>query len=458
MEAPAIYDVIVLGGGPGGYSAAEKAAAAGLSTLCVEEKALGGTCLNEGCIPTKALLYSGKTYLHAKEGAVYGVTADNVALDHSAVIDRKDAIVKKLVGGVAATLRSKKARVVNARGSIEGKGADGYRIAADGEVYTAKNLIIATGSSCTVPPIPGLTDGLSSGFVLTNREFLDMRELPESMAVLGGGVIGLEMATYLAMAGVKVTVLEMMDHIAGPTDTDLGLALKKHLERMGMTFLLGAKVTGIGEGTVLYEEAGAGKELTAEKVLLAIGRRPNTEGLDLASIQVETNRGAVIVDEHMKTSAPNVYAIGDVTAKSMLAHTAYRQADVAVNTILGKADRMRYSAIPSVIYTVPELASAGETEASAKASGKNVRVIKLPMAYSGRYLVENEESDGIMKLVFDADKNTLIGAQFLCDHSSEFIGICSAFIEMELTASDIAEVILPHPTVAEIIREAVNQY
>ena len=451
------YDVIVIGGGPGGYSAAEKAGAAGLKTLCIEGRSLGGTCLNEGCIPTKALLYSGKMYVHAKEGAVYGVHAKDVTIDHNAVIDRKNKVVKTLVSGVAATLKSKKVEVVKANGKITGKGAEGYTVEADGQVYEGKNLIIATGSVTTVLPIPGLEDGLKSGFVLTNRELLDMRELPKSLVVLGGGVIGLEMATYLAMVGVEITVIEMLDHIAGNTDKDLVAMLQKSCEKMGMKFMLSSKVTEVKKDSVVYEKDGQVTELKADKVLLSIGRRANTDGLGLENIGVETNRGAVITDEQMKTNIPNVYAIGDVNAKIMLAHTAYREADVAVNTILGKKDRMRYDAIPSVIYTLPELSSVGETEESAKAKGLVVQVVKLPMAYSGRYLVENAGEQGVMKLVFNKKYNTLIGAQFLCNYSSEFIATCAAFIEMEMTADDIKEVVMPHPTVCEIIREAVCQ-
>ena len=452
------YDVIVIGGGPGGYSAAEKAGAAGLKTLCIEGRSLGGTCLNEGCIPTKALLYSGKMYLHAKEAAAYGVHADNVTIDHNAVIDRKNKVVKTLVSGVGATLKSKKVEVVNANGTITGKGAEGYIVEADGKAYEGKNLIIATGSVTTVLPIPGLKEGLESGFVLTNRELLDLRDLPKSLVVLGGGVIGLEMATYLAMVGVKVTIVEMLDHIAGNTDKDMVAILQKSCEKMGMTFELSAKVTEVKKDGVVYEKDGKVNELKADKVLLSIGRRANTDGLGLDAIGVETNRGAVVTDEQMKTNVPNVYAIGDANAKIMLAHTAYREADVAVNTILGKKDIMRYDAIPSVIYTMPEISSVGETEESAKAKGMDVKVIKLPMVYSGRYLVENEGEQGIMKLVFNKKYDTLVGAQFACNYSSEFVATCAAFIEMELRAEDIAQVVMPHPTVCEIIREAVNQY
>lgn len=452
------YDVIVLGGGPGGYLAAERAAQAGLKTACIEDLHLGGTCLNEGCIPTKTLLNSGKLFTHAKNSASYGVHAENVTIDHNAVIDRKEQVIKTLVGGVAATLKACKVDVISARGIITGRTAEGTTVEADGKAYTAKNLIIATGSSCAVPPIAGLKEGLTSGFVLTNKEMLNLRELPRKLVVLGGGVIGLEMATYYAMAGVDTTVIEMLDHIGGPIDADMVKILQKNCEAVGMHFLLQSRVSGIQDNTVIYEKDGKVCKIETDKVLLSIGRRPNGDTFGAENIGLMMDRGAVVSDEHMRTNIPGVYAVGDVNGKAMLAHTAYREAEVAVNHILGKRDRMRYNAIPSVLYTVPELSAVGETEASAKAKGMDVKVVKLPMVYSGRYVAENQGGDGICKVVFDKATDTIVGAQALANYSSEFIVSVATFMEMEMTADDIKEIVFPHPTVSEILREAVCQY
>lgn len=453
-----IYDLIVIGGGPGGYLAAERAGQAKLKTLCMEERHLGGTCLNEGCIPTKTLLHSGKLFSHAKHSEAYGVHVQNVTIDHNAVIDRKEKVIHTLVSGVAAGLKASHVEVVDAKGIITGRSAEGYTVEANGAVYTAKNLIVATGSSCAVPPIPGLKEGLASGFVPTNKEMLELRQLPEHLVVLGGGVIGLEMATYYAMAGVNTTVVEMMDHIGGPSDRDMVKILQKNCEAEGMHFLLNAKVTEVKSGAVIYEQGGKTCELPADKVLLSIGRRPNSAGFGLENIGVMMERGAVVTNERMQTNVPGVYAVGDVNGKAMLAHTAYREAEVAVNNILGKRDRMRYNAIPSVLYTVPELSSVGETEESAKAKGYDVKVIKIPMSYSGRYIAENEGGNGICKLVFDKAHDTLLGAQVLANSSSEFIVAAGICIELELTAADMKELVFPHPTVAEILREAVCKY
>ena len=275
---------------------------------------------------------------------------------------------------------------------------------------------------------------------------------------LGGGVIGLEMATYYAMADVDTTVVEMQDHIGGPSDRDMVKILQKNCEAEGMHFLLNAKVTEIREGSVIYEQGGKTCTLPADKVLLSIGRKPNTAGIGLENVGVLTERGAIVTDERMQTNVPGIYAVGDANGKAMLAHTAYREAEVAVNNILGKRDRMRYQAIPSVLYTVPELSSVGETEESAKAKGYDVKVVKLPMSYSGRYVAENQGGDGICKLVFDKRTKTLLGAQALANYSSEFIIAAGICMELELTVADMKEIVFPHPTVAEILREAICKY
>jgi len=343
------YDLIVLGGGPAGYLASERAGHAGLSVLCIEERSVGGVCLNEGCIPTKTLLYSAKIYDGAAHGEKYGVTVDGIKIDHAKVIARKDKVVKTLVAGVSAALRANHVTLVNGRGVITGKSEEGYTVEANGETHVGKRLLIATGSSPAVPPIPGLKEGIAAGFVCTNREILALTEKPEHLVVIGGGVIGLELASYFTSIGSKVTVIEMLDHIAGENDPELVALLKKNFEKRGVTFQLSAKVTEVTANAVKYDKDGVVTEVACDKVLLSIGRRANTSGIGLESIHVLTERGAVVTDVHMKTNQPEVYAAGDVNGKSMLAHTAYREAEVAVNTMLGKKDTMRYEAVPGVI-------------------------------------------------------------------------------------------------------------
>lgn len=452
------YDLIIIGGGPGGYLAAERASGAGLSTLLFEERSLGGVCLNEGCIPTKTLLYSAKLFDGAAHGERYGVTAEGLKLDHARVVARKDKVVKTLVAGVKGALKACGAEVVNARAEITGRSADGFTVSANDTEYTAKRLLIATGSSPAVPPIAGLKEALEAGFAVTNRELLSLSEIPARLVVIGGGVIGLEMASYFRTAGSEVTVIEMLDHIAGENDRELVSILQKGYEKKGIKFLTGCRVTSVGNGAVSYDDGAGEKTLEADKALLSIGRRANSAGIGLEAIGVLTERGAVVTDEHMRTNVVNVYAAGDVNGRSMLAHTAYREAEVAVNDMLSKRDRMNYSVVPSVIYTSPELASVGETEATAAAKGLNVSVIKLPMRFSGRYLAENEGGDGVFKLLVDNVKRTVVGAQALGSYASEFIVAAGMLVDMMTPVERIKEFVFPHPTVGEIIREAIFKY
>ncbi len=450
-----IYDLIVLGGGPAGYNAAERAGKAGLKTVVIEKRALGGVCLNEGCIPSKSLLYSGKIFDYAHHGDLYGVTFDGASIDQKKVIERKNRVVKTLVSGIGSKMKKAKVKVVDAEGYIEGRDENGFNVKAGGEVYTGKQMLIATGSMPVVPPIPGLRENLETGFVMTNREILDLTEIPGELVVIGGGVIGLEMASYFNSVGSHVTVIEMLDHIAGPTDKGISKILLGNYTKKGVDFKLGCKVTAVGDGKVTFEEDGKTQSVKADKVLCSIGRRAVTQGYGLENLNVALDRGAIITDEFMKTNVAGLYAAGDVNGKIMLAHTAYREGEVAVNNILGKRDRMRYNAIPSVIYTNPEVGSVGETEESAKAKGLDVEVKTVSMLYSGRYLAENEGGDGICKLIVDKKYDRLIGVHMIANYASEIIYGAAMMIETEMKLDNIKEVVFPHPTVCEVIREAL---
>lgn len=453
-----MYDLAIIGGGPGGYVAAERAGAAGLKTVLFERKSLGGVCLNEGCIPTKTLLYSAKVYNYAVNGDHYGVYAKEPNFNYGEIVSRKDKVVRKLVAGVKAAMKAGKIEVVAEQAMIKGRSAEGVTVIAADKEYVAKNLLVCTGSEAAVPPFPGLKE--AGDVIVTNREILSLKEQPKELVVIGGGVIGMEFAAFFSTLGTKVTVVEMLPKILGPLDDEISAMLQKIYAKRGIEFCLRCKVTGIEGNTVVYEDPeGKVCRVSGDKILVSVGRRANISGFGLENTGVEMllNRGGkpcgIKVDEHMRTNVPNIYAAGDVTGFSMLAHTASREGEVAVNNILGKQDHMRYEAIPGVVYTNPEVAGVGLTEEQAKASGKEYEVLKLPMAYSGRFVAENEGGEGICKIIVGKKHHEVLGMHMLGNPCSEIIQSACIAIEMEMTVEQLKEVVFPHPTVSEIIKE-----
>lgn len=451
------YDLIVLGGGPAGYLACERAGKSGLKTLLIEKEHIGGVCLNKGCIPTKTFLYSAKIKDSAQHGEKYGVNAKDITFDHKTVVKRKNKIVKTLTSSVRHAVEKAGCTIVAAEGMIRGKSAAGYEIEANSKVYTGKRLLIATGSRPSIPPIKGLEEGLSSGFVLTSAQMLQIKDVPKTLVIIGGGVIGMEMASYFHSAGSDVTVVEMLPRIGGAIDADIGRLLQKEYEAKGIQFSLESGVTEIRKDRVVYSKGDDTCEIKADKVLLSVGRTPHTKGLGLEHIGVGVERHRIQIDEYCMTNVPNVYAAGDVNGISMLAHTAYRQAEVAVNHMLGKPDSMNYHAIPSVIYTNPEVACVGETAQSARDKGMDVMEKTIPMNYSGRYMAENEGGRGIIKIVVDNRLGTLCGVHIIGNYASEIIMSAGIMIEKMLSIDEIKALVFPHPTVSEVIREAIFQ-
>lgn len=445
------YDVAIIGGGPAGYTAAEKAAKGGLSTVLFEKNALGGVCLNEGCVPTKTLLYSAKTYDQIKHASKYAVSAENPTFDYPKIIARKNKVVKKLTAGIRMKMKESGVEVVAGEAIIQGKTAEGDLLIQCGEqVYEAKNLLVCTGSESVIPPISGVNETE----YWTSREALQSKELPASLIIIGGGVIGMEFASFFNSMGTEVLVVEMLDKILGPMDKELSDMLQAEYAKRGVKFYLGHKVTGIHGSEVTIEKDGESFTLHGEKVLLSVGRRPITKGFGLETLALEPFRNGIKVNEYMQTSLPNVYACGDITAFSLLAHTAVSEAEVAIDHILGKSRAMSYKAIPGVVYTNPEIAGVGKTEEELKASGTPYQVKKIPMAFSGRFVAENEMGNGVCKLIL-AEDGTLIGAHLLGNPASELIVIAGIAIEKGMKAEEIKSFVFPHPTVGEIIKEAL---
>ncbi len=455
-----MYDLAIIGGGPGGYTAAERAGAAGLSVVLFEEKELGGVCLNEGCIPTKTLLYSAKVFDYARHADLYGVSVEGASFDYSKILKRKTKVVRKLVGGVKLKMKNSGVTVVGGEAVIAGPVAGGFVVSCGGTEYVASRLLICTGSEAVVPPIPGIKD--AGDVIVTNREILALEEPPAELVVIGGGVIGMEFASFFNSIGSKVTVIEMMPKILGPMDSEISELLQKQYAKKGVEFHLGCKVTGIEGDTVVYEDPeGNVCRVHGDKILVSVGRRARLEGYGLETLGVSlalTPAGrpyGIKVDDRMRTDVPGVYAAGDATGFSLLAHTAVREAEVAVNDILGRDDKMSYKAIPGVVYTNPEVAGVGLTQDEAARKGIDVTVLKLPMAYSGRFVAENERGEGLCKILVCPSSHEVLGVHMLGNPSSEMIHSACIAIEQGMTVEQLKEVVFPHPTVSEILKETV---
>jgi len=447
-----VHNLIILGGGPAGYFAAERAADAGLRALLLEERALGGVCLNEGCIPTKAFLYSAKLAASARHSAEFGVFAENISIDHKKVLDRKNKIVQKLVGGVASTLKQKQVDAIRAKGVITGRTDNGFAVEANGETYESERLLICTGSEVIMPKIDGLDKAIENGFVVTSRECLDLDTVPERLVIVGGGVIGLEIANYFAIAGSDVTVIEMLPEVGGPIDADIAANLRTNLEKLGVKFMLEAKAEGFTQEGVLVSGAEA---VSADKVLLSIGRKPRIAGSGLEILGLYIDKGALITDSRMRTNVPGVWAAGDVNGKSMLAHTAYREAAVSIGDMLGGKDTMKYNAVPQVIYTSPEAAGVGETERSAADKGYAFDKAVLPLMYSGRYMAENASGDGFVKAIVCKKTGRILGLHMVGTYASEIALTMAILVGSKWTAETAKKIIYPHPSVGEIIRDVL---
>ena len=448
------YDVAVIGGGPAGYLAAERLGDAGKKTVLIEKREVGGVCLNEGCIPTKALLYSAKIYNGARKGSELGVECGTASIKHGKVMEHKQNVVKTLVGGLSSTLKQKNVKVIYAQAGIA-KGPDGFVVSFNGETLTADNIILATGSEPIAPNIPGISAGIKSGSVLTSREMLELSDVPQRLVIVGGGVIGLEMAAYYNAAGSNVSVVEMLNAIGGAIEPEASSVLQHSLEKAGVKFYLSSKVCDVSGNTAKIERNGAVSDLPYDKLLLSVGRRPSLNIPGLSEMCVRTERGAIVSDEKCATNIPGLYAAGDVNGKYLLAHVAYREAEVAVNNILGIADEMDYSAVPGVIYTQPEVAFAGITEEQAKNAGIRYRVRQSTINKSGRHIAEHGLSDGFIKLVLDEKTHTILGATLVSGYASEIIYALTLMIQNKIPVESIRRTIFPHPTVGEVIREVI---
>ena len=449
-------DVAIIGGGPGGYVAAIKAAHLGLKAILVEKDKLGGVCLNRGCIPTKALVSTAELLNNLQRAGEFGIQVKDYSIDFPAIMKRKDLIAHRLSSGVEQLMKANQVRLVRGEGQIIEPGkVEITDTAGKKEVIKTKNIIIATGSKVMRLPIPGI----DSEGVITSDEALSLSELPSRMLIIGGGVVGIEFAGIFKVLGVEVTVVEMLPRILLPIDEEISRRLTQLLKRKGIEILTDCKVKEIKKNNqnleVLVSTSDGEKKLETEKVLLAAGRVPELGNIDVQRLGIELDGKAIKVDEKMRTNIPGIYAVGDVVGKIMLAHVASREGIVAVENIAGKEVLMDYKVVPNCVFSMPEVASVGLTEEEARKENNNIKVSKFPFMANGKALGMGE-TEGIVKIIADGDTLELLGVHILGAHASDLIAEGTLALSMEATAFEIANTIHAHPTLAETIAEAAE--
>ena len=446
-------DVVIVGGGPAGYVAAIRASQLGGKVILIERDSLGGTCLNRGCIPTKVLLHSVGILESARKGRDYGVNVGDISIDFAKMMSHKDAVVNTLVTGVQYLMRSNAIEVIKGTGTV----ISPTEVEVDsGEKESVKGtrIILAPGSVPSVVPIPGVD---SSG-VITSDDTLQLSEIPRSLLVVGGGAIGVEFATIFAKLGTKVTIVEMLPQIIPTEDLELSTSLKEVLERGGIKIFTSAQVSRIedapeGDKLITVTTGEGEQKLTAELVLVAVGRKPNLEGLGLEGVGIKTERGSITVNDRMETSIPGIYAAGDAVGGILLAHVASVEGAVAVENALGKDSVMDYRAVPRCIYTMPEVAAVGLTESQAREEGLNLKIGRFPFTANSKALILGHP-DGFVKVLSDARSGEIFGVHIFGPQATELISEATLAMGMEATVSEISSTIHAHPTLSEAMREA----
>lgn len=452
------YQLIVIGAGPGGYEAAIRAAQLGLTTALIERREVGGTCLNRGCIPTKAMLHSAQLYREAANFELFGLHTENTSFDWAKVHQRKSDVVVKLRTGIEQLIKANKIDFFNNSASILGKND----VQLDqGEVIRGENILIATGSVPARPPIPGLDlpNVVTSDELLDDPHFTQSDSLAKEILIIGGGVIGVEFASVFSSFGCHVTIVEAMERILPTMDREISQSLNMVLKKRGVSIHTGAMVEKLEQdenGLVChFTEKGKAQAVPAQQVLVAIGRRPNTQGLFAEGFEVACERGRIVTDENFRTSVDSIYAIGDVTSKIQLAHMASAQGICAVHTIAGQKPPIDLRYVPGCIYTDPEIASVGITEEEAKQQGIPVKKGKFLMTGNGRSLIDEQER-GFIKVLAHQETDVILGAQLMCSRATDIVAELATAIVNGLTCAQLASVIRPHPTFCEGVTEAVE--
>lgn len=445
------YDICILGGGPGGYVAAIKAAQSGARTVLVEAHKIGGICLNYGCIPTKTMLRTAKLYSDIQDAARYGILVDNqqATIDWSRLMKRKDAVVNQLVGGVVQLLKRNKVDVIEGFGTA----LDPHTVQVNDTTLTCKHLIVATGSSPSFPDLPGLAEAQESGIAIDSTGALALKARPEKIIILGGGVVAVEFAALFNGLGSEVVMVQRSAEILRNLDKDVRKTIQSHLVKSGVKLLHSTQVLSVNGHTVSLETPEGPREETADYILVSMGRNANMAGLE--ALNLKTVKGYVETDTQLRTNVPDVYAIGDINGRFLLAHVASAEGITAVENIMGKETQINYDRLPSCIYSFPEVGVAGLTEEEAAERGHDVMVSQFPLSANGKALAEGE-SLGFVKIVADKKYGEVLGVHIVASHATDMIAEAVAVMELEGTVHDLAKAVHPHPTLSEIVMEAAH--
>ncbi|NOQ50510.1 MAG: dihydrolipoyl dehydrogenase [Mycoplasmataceae bacterium] len=452
-----MFDLIIIGAGPGGYHLAEKAAKENKKVAIIEKDKFGGTCLNVGCIPSKAFLHVEKIVEDANRGREIGVVGPELTIDQKKVVDYKNKKVDFLCKATKNQVRKSGAKIYDGYGKIVKPTISGlFSVEVNDEIINGKNLVIATGSLPFVPPIKGVMEAYNDGDAITSTEALSLTEIPKRLLVVGAGVIGLELGSYFSGAGSKVTVVELGSKIAGPTDTEISTRLENALKQKGMNFILNSSVIEVEKNyATIIDKENKKSIIPFDKILIAAGRKPYIENLGLENIGVFVERNTIIVDDKLQTNIPGVYAVGDVNGKLMLAHTAMYESEVVLDNINNKKTKIDYNKIPTVIYGSPEVAEIGITEDKAKLENMDVTIKKISMLYSGRFVIENELFEGLFKVVINNKTKEIIGLSIFGNYASEIIIAGSILVGKRFNVEQIKNIVFAHPTVGEIIKNVL---
>lgn len=446
------YDIAVLGGGPGGYVAAIKAVQMGAKTVLIEKDAIGGVCLNWGCIPTKTLLKSAKVYkdiLHSENYGIEIIDKSSISVNWGKMQKRKDDVVKKLIGGVKILLNKNGVDVINGFGEV----VDKNTLKVNGEIIKTKNLIIATGASPRIPDIDGIREAIENGYVMTSKGILELKEIPKKLIVIGGGVIGCEFAVLYNSLGTNVTIVQRSNRILGNTDKDIREAMARIMKSEGIEIVYNAGVESFDNNKIVINDNGERRTIEGDKILISMGSMPNVKGLEKLGLKI--NQKGIETNDRLETNINGVYAIGDVNGRYMLAHVASAEGITAVENIMGKESSIDYDRVPSCIYGFPEVGTVGLTEKQARERGHKVIISTFPLSANGKALAEGE-SNGFIKIVADEKYGEVLGVHIIASHATDMIAEAVTTMELEGTVHELSKAIHPHPTLSEIVMEAAH--